>query len=364
MPDADHDELDASRPSPRYSTMLGAALSVIVLSCVAFLVPVPYVTMQPGPAFDTLGDFDGKPMFTFGSDVKTYDDTKGSLDFTTVSVSREGSRLSIFDAVSTYFSDDSAVVPKSFVYRDGESQQQSDAEGAAQLTSSKDNSRVAALRAAGYPVPEVPVVKSVDEKGAAAGILRKDDEILEVDGTRMTSAEQVVRTVGRFEPGDTATLKVRRKGETRTVDVVTRPDAKDPRTPRVGVGLGARFEYPFTITNNVGSQIGGPSAGTMFALAIYDRLTPGPLTGGLRVAGTGEISPEGVVGPIGGIRQKIAGAAKDDVEVFLVPAQNCGEALKGDDHGLTLVKVSTLQGAIDALGKLAKDKDAKVPRCR
>src|SRR5690349_3194063 len=102
--------------------MLTAALSVIVLSCVAFLVPVPYVTMRPGPAIDTLGDYQGKPILTFGGDVETYDDTKGTLDFTTVSVSREESRLSIFDAVTTYFSDDTAVVPKSFVYRDGESQ--------------------------------------------------------------------------------------------------------------------------------------------------------------------------------------------------------------------------------------------------
>jgi PDZ domain-containing protein len=344
--------------------MLTAALSVIVLSCVAFLVPVPYVTMKPGPAFNTLGEFEGKPMFTFGGDVKTYDDTKGTLDFTTVSVSREESRLSIFDAVSTYFSDDTAVVPKSFVYRDGESQKQSDAEGAAQLTSSKDNSRVAALRAAGYTVPEIPLVKSVDKNGAAAGTLHKDDEILAVDGTTMTTAEQVVRAVGKLDPGDTVTLKVRRKGETRSYDIVTRPDAKDPKKPRVGVGLGSRFDYPVKITNNVGSTIGGPSAGTMFALAIYDRLTPGPLTGGLRVAGTGEISPEGVVGPIGGIRQKIAGAAHDDVEVFLVPADNCAEALDGDDHGLTLVKISTLKGAIDALKKLADDPKAEVPRCR
>jgi PDZ domain-containing protein len=296
--------------------------------------------------------------------VKTYDDTKGSLDFTTVSVGREESRLSIFDAVATYFSDDTAVVPKSFVYRDGESQKQSDAEGAAQLTSSKDNSSVAALRAAGYTVPEVPLVKSVDAKGAAAGVLEKDDEILAVDGTPMTTAEQVVRTVGTLDPGDTVTLKIRRGGETKTFEIVTRPDAKDPKKPRVGVGLGSRFDYPVKITNNVGASIGGPSAGTMFALAIYDRLTPGPLTGGLRVAGTGEITPAGVVGPIGGIRQKIAGAAKDDVEVFLVPAHNCAEALKGDDHGLTLVKISTLKGAIDALEKLAKDEDATVPRCQ
>jgi len=101
----------------------------------------------------------------------------------------------------------------------------------------------------------------------------------------------------------------------------------------------------------------------MFALAIYDKLTPGQLTGGRRIAGTGEISAEGVVGPIGGIRQKMAGAAKDDVSIFLVPAANCDEATDGDDHGLTLVKITKLDDAISSLEALAQDPKATVPTC-
>jgi PDZ domain-containing protein len=101
----------------------------------------------------------------------------------------------------------------------------------------------------------------------------------------------------------------------------------------------------------------------MFALAIYDRLTPGALTGGHDVAGTGEITADGTVGPIGGIRQKMAGAADGGAKIFLVPAANCAEAAKGDDHGMQLVKVSTLATAIDALEALAKDPEATVPRC-
>jgi PDZ domain-containing protein len=102
----------------------------------------------------------------------------------------------------------------------------------------------------------------------------------------------------------------------------------------------------------------------MFALAIYDRLTPGSLTGGREVAGTGEITPDGTVGPIGGIRQKIAGAADDGAKVFLVPAANCAEAAGGDDHGLRLVKVSKLDDAIDTLEALAKNPKASVPQCQ
>ncbi len=134
--------------------------------------------------------------------------------------------------------------------------------------------------------------------------------------------------------------------------------------PRIGVGLRSRFDFPIEITNNVGEEVGGPSAGSMFALAIYDRLTPGALTGGLDVAGTGEVSSDGTFGPIGGIRQKMAGAAQDGAEIFLVPTANCADALEGDDRGMRLVKVSTLTAAIDSLEALAKNRKASVPTCR
>ena len=354
----------ALRPSRRYLTMVVASLSFIVLTCVAFLVPVPYVTLKPGPAFNTLGTFDDKPMFTFGKGVKTYP-TTGSLDFTTVSVTRAETNLPLADALAAYvFADDTAVVPRSLIYREGESAKDAKAEGQAQLASSKDSSRVAGLRAAGYTVPEVPAIDSVNDDGSAKGKLREGDEVRSVNGRSTPTAQAVVEAVGQVDPGDTVAIGYTRDGEEKSVEIVTRPDAKDKTLPRIGVALRSRFDFPIKITNNVGQQVGGPSAGAMFALAIYDRLTPGSLTGGRVVAGTGEIAPDGTVGPIGGIRQKIAGAADDGAEIFLVPAANCAEAAKGDDHGMRLVEVSTLDDAIGALEKLAEDPQATVPQCR
>jgi len=147
------------------------------------------------------------------------------------------------------------------------------------------------------------------------------------------------------------------------VSIVTRADPKDKSVPRVGISIGVKYSYPFDVNNNVGTDVGGPSAGTMFALAIYDKLTPGSLTGGKKVAGTGEITPDGTVAPIGGVRQKMAGAAKAHVSIFLVPAANCAEAADGDDHGLKLVKISKLKDAISSLEALAKNPDATVPSC-
>ncbi|MET0929262.1 MAG: PDZ domain-containing protein [Aeromicrobium sp.] len=353
---------DPSRLSRRYSTMVVATISLIALTCVAYLVPMPYVTMRPGPAFDTLGEFDSQPMFTFGDDVKTYP-TTGSLDFTTVSVTRADSSVSLADGIRAYFDGDVAVVPKSLVYPDDETAEQSTQQSAAQLDGSKDSSRVAALRAAGYTVPERPQVAGVVKDGAAASTLKAGDIVTAIDGTAVATSDAAVAAIGETTPGDTVTIAVERDGKDQDFDIVTRPDADDPTVPRVGITLGTSFDYPVEINNNVGREIGGPSAGTMFALAIYDKLTPGELTGGKKIAGTGEITADGVVGPIGGVRQKMAGAENAGASIFLVPAANCSEAVDGDDHGLTLVKISKLDDAISSLEKLAENPDAKVPSC-
>ena len=348
--------------SRRYTTMLVAALSLIGLTCVALLLPVPYVMMRPGPAYDTLGDFEGKPMFTFGKDVKVYP-TDGSLDFTTVSVTRADRHVTLVDAAAAYFGSENAVVPKSLIYPDDETAEQSTQQGAAQLDSSKDSSRVAALRAAGFTVTGTPQIAGIVKGGAADGKLKAGDLVKGVDGTKVDSAEGLVKAVGTHKPGDVVTVSVTRKGKAQDIPVTTKPDSENPKLPRLGVTLGTKYAYPFTINNNVGRSIGGPSAGTMFALAIYDKLTPGALTGGVKVAGTGEMAPDGTVGPIGGVRQKMAGAAHHTAKIFLDPAANSAEAADGDDFGMTLVKITKLEDAIDSLEALAKDDDAKVPTC-
>lgn len=353
---------DPQRLSRRYSTLVVATISLIVLTCVAYLVPVPYVTMRPGPAFDTLGKFDDKPMFTFGPDVKTYP-TTGALDFTTVSVTRPDTNVSLVDAVTAYFDSDIAVVPKSLVYPDDQSAEQSTMQSAAQLDSSKDSSRVAALRAAGYTVTGRPQIAAVVADGAAASTLKAGDIVTKIDGAPVASADAAVKAIGAKKPGEPVTVTVERDGKSQTVTIKTRPDAADPEVPRIGVSLDTKYTFPFEINNNVGREIGGPSAGSMFALAIYDKLTPGQLTGGKKIAGTGEITSDGVVGPIGGIRQKMRGAANADASIFLVPAANCAEATDGGDDGLNLVKITKLDDAISSLEALAENPDAKVPTC-
>lgn len=354
-------------PSRRYVTFLVASLSLISLICVVMLLPVPYATMRPGPTFNTLGEFDGKPMLAFAKGTKTYAD-RGTINFTTVLVSGADARMSLFEAVVAYFSADTAVVPRSLLYRDGESSSESRKESQAQLSSSKDSSAVAALRAAGYTVPEKAVVAGIFKKAPAVGKLQVGDVVVEANGKKIADSQAVVKAVASTKPGDAVTLVVDRKGKLRSVTMTTAADPTHPKKPRIGVLLGSKFTFPIKVSNQVGSRIGGPSAGGMFALAIYDRLTPGSLTGGKHIAGTGEIKPDGTIEPIGGIRQKMAGAAHDGATIFLVPAANCAEAAgamdaRGRVHGMRLVRISSLKDAISSLRSLASDPKRATPTC-
>ncbi len=348
--------------SRRSRTLTTAAVALVALTMLALFVPVPYSTMKPGPVFNTLGEFDGRPLIEFGDDVKTYPDDEGTLNFTTVAVSRQSANVSLLGAVRTALDPDSEVVPRDILYPEGTTQEQSTQESAAQLAGSKSTSAAAALTALGEDVSATVVIASVVAGSPADGVLEANDRVTAIDGTEVTTPQEAVDAIGAAAPGDDVQLTIERQDAARTVTVTTKPAEDDPDRPFVGVTLGTDYKLPIDVTNNVGEAIGGPSAGTMFALAIYDKLTPGSLTGGNDVAGTGTIDAEGTVGPIGGVQQKIAGADDAGADVFLVPAANCEEAAQAD-HGLTLVRIETLKGAIDALTKLADDPDAEVPTC-
>ena len=163
--------------------------------------------------------------------------------------------------------------------------------------------------------------------------------------------------------GDTVVFTVIRNKEERRVKVVTAESATQSDAPVVGITLGTGYDYEPEISFDFGQQIGGPSAGLVFALAIYDKITEGPLLAGRHVAATGTITPGGLVGPIGAIQQKIAGAEKAGATDFLVPAANCGD-LAGAAHRPNLIKVTTLRDAITALQVLTTPGAAgALPRC-
>ncbi len=355
--------------SRRYLNLVVASLSLVALASVTLLLPVPYVVMSPSLAFNTLGEFDGHEMITFPKGVKTYK-TTGALDFTTVLVTQPGGHVSLAEAMGAYFSDSSEVVRRRSVYPEGESAEASRTASQLMFKTAQDAAKVAALRALDRRVPTVPAVYVVEKGFPAHGKLRVGDLIRAADGQKNITVSQFVQLVRGKKPGQSVTIQYERKGKSGTVKVATRRDPKPPHNPRIGISPVEMYEpnKAMNIKFHTGSRIGGSSAGMMFALAIYDRLTPGELTGGKHIAGTGTIEVDGSVGPIGGIRQKTLGAASGGATLFLVPAKNCADAMldadrRGRVHGMQVVRVAKFKEAIAALEVLAKDPDAKVPTC-
>jgi PDZ domain-containing protein len=231
------------------------------------------------------------------------------------------------------------------------------------MASSQESATAAALHELHMPTPTRVIVDSVQKGMPADGKLRPGDQIVAIDGTKINQVPQVSDVIGGRKAGDPVKFTVRRGGTDLTVDVVTvaSADKTTAGKPVVGVVLREKFDFPVQVKISVG-DVGGPSAGLMFSLGIYDKLTPQGITGGRFIAGTGTITPEGQVGPIGGIQQKMVAARDAGATVFLTPTQNCGDAVASKPKGLRLVRVDTMHGALQALSAL-RTGQGTIPAC-
>jgi PDZ domain-containing protein len=205
------------------------------------------------------------------------------------------------------------------------------------------------------PVNEQVIVTSVGVDTPAQDNLRAGDEILAVDGVQMTTPEQVVDAVRSKPIGTDLTFSVIRSDTKLDVVVTSSNRVDDPETeqdeakiPYIGIGIDINYTAEFEIEFGV-TGVGGPSAGTMFAIGIIDKLTPGALTQGKIIAGTGTIDPDGNVGEIGGIQQKLIGARDAGAVLFLAPQGNCDEVKGHIPEGLTVAAITTLEDAMAAI---------------
>lgn len=335
---------------------------LIGLWVTAALVPLPYVTYEPGLTVNVLGDNDaGKPIIEIEG-KKSYPDD-GQLRMTTVYVSqpRPEGKNNLFELMQDWVSNEDAVYPYDAVYQQDETVEQNKQEGAAQMTSSQDAATAVALEELGYDVTDV-VVADVSKGAPADGNLEVGNVILRVDGAPVSSSQDVVDAVTAAPEGEPVTFVVRRDDERTTVTVT--PDTVDGK-PQVGIQVGGQVtkDLPVDVSINIGDGIGGPSAGLMFSLGIYDTLTPGSLTDGKTIAGTGTMDATGAVGPIGGIQQKIVGARDAGAELFLVPPDNCRDALGAPNGDMRLVRAETMHDARVAIEAWVKDPDADLPSC-
>jgi Lon-like protease len=348
----------ATRPGLLPAVLLTATFVAIALAAVLTFVGLPYVVMSPGPATNILGKVDGKPLLSVQG-APTYP-TSGTLDFTTVSVDGgPGVRVTVYDLAQAWLSGSQEILPEEQVFPPQQSEKDAQEEGAAEMAGSQSVATATALRAIGKTVPEMVVIAGVPDDSPSKGVFEADDVLVSVDGEPASSSDAVRAAVQRHEPGDSFPVVVRRDGKEQTVTAKT--GEVDGRTV-MGVGLRLDYDLPVDVTLRTGN-VGGPSAGLMFSLAIYDALTPGELTGGKNIAGTGTMDDDGVVGPIGGIRQKLVGARRAGADYFLAPADNCDDVVGNVPDGLTVVKVATFDEGRAAVRDIGTGKAASLPTC-
>lgn len=335
---------------------------LIGLWLAAALKPLPFVTYEPGLTLDVLGTNEAGDEIIEVEGHEVFRDD-GELRMTTVYVSQPlpKGENNLFELMYDWVSDENAVYPYDAVYREGETVEQNRQEGAAEMTSSQDAATAVALEELGYDATD-PAVAGVFPDTPADGKLEAGDVILQVNGERVDDTDAVAEAVGSTPEGETVEFVVRRDDE--RTEVTVTPEMQDGR-PTVGIQLGTVpvEELPVDVTVNIDEGIGGPSAGLMFSLGIYDTLTPGSLTGGETVAGTGTLDASGAVGPIGGIQQKIVGARDAGAQLFLVPPDNCDSALLAPNESMRLVRAETMHSAREAIEAWVNDHDADLPTC-
>lgn len=335
---------------PRW--LIISTLIVVGLFLAQALIPVPYVIERPGPVANTLGEVTiGEktvPMIEV-TGAQTYT-TTGELNLLTVSIlGNPENPPGWFDLIAAAVDPTQEIVPMELIYPTGVSTEDRQKENAAEMTSSQDAATAAALTELEIPFAQSLSVGKVSESGPAYGALHEGDVLVAINGTTIESYSSLRASIEANGAGVPATFSVLRNGEAREV-IVTPVSVSDGGESAVliGVSVITDYEFPFEVSIQV-DDIGGPSAGLMFALGITDVLSADNLADGRIVSGTGTIDANGSVGAIGGLPQKVISAERANSELMFIPADQCSEVPAAEFEKIRIVPVATLAEAVGAL---------------
>ncbi|MGI8407949.1 MAG: YlbL family protein [Actinomycetota bacterium] len=341
--DSDLPEPTDQRPVKGLRPWRWAIVSALFLGLglLAIFVPIPFFyAYLPGPVRDV-----EKLVHVAG--VETYS-SEGQLYLTTVSVDIE---VTLVDWV-TYLVDPNSVVVMKEQVTGGASFEDLEARQIEEMKGSKKNAEEVVFARLGIAAPtgDGARFEATQEGSPADGKLLEGDVIVSIDDQRIETTCDVDSAMDAHAPGETVTIQVQRDGSSEDVTLEAGRSPTDPEAGFLGIfmsDVGYEFDSGAEVEFETG-EIAGPSAGLMFSLALYDRLTPDDLTGGRAIAGTGEITCGGGVGPIGGIEQKVAGAEAEGAEVFLAPAANF-EAARAAADEIEVVRISNFAQAVEYL---------------
>jgi PDZ domain-containing protein len=310
---------------------------LVVGSFAAGWIPLPYYALGAGPAREVLPLVHVEGVTTYPS--------SGRFVMTTVRFRQ----LTAVGMLLTWLDPEEAVVEDDVLYPPGVSHAEEERRSISQMDQSKIDAAVLVLsRLTGYPGEHAPgaLIERVGEGCPADGELFTGDLVRRIDGHRVRSVDDAVALLDAVPVGEPIRFRVEAGDEVHDV-VVRRGRCPGLREPLVGISMVEPFPFEISIESD---DVGGPSAGLMWALGLYDLLTPGDATDGRTIAGTGAIDGEGNVGPIGGVLDKVVAARHAGADLLLVPRANAPELRGADLGGLRVIPVESFDEALRALG--------------
>jgi len=330
--------------NPRLKPGSWAITALLVLSLGGLMaLPSGYVIERPGQVFNVMGEIDDKPVIS-ASDVNTFE-SKTRFDITTVSLlGNRDSTPGWLQVLSAWIDPAQIVLPLDEVYPPQLSTQQVRAESTAQMEVSQQDAIAAALTELGYPLDRQLYVASVIQDTPASKKLVAGDYLLAVGAVEVLTYEELKAQI-QLSQGQPIIVKVLRDVESKEFELT--PEKKED-TWVIGAMVGYVYDFPVEIALQLG-DVGGPSGGLIFSLGIIDVLTEGSLGGQNHIAGTGTISADGKVGPIGGIELKMISAKNAGATLFLAPEGNCSEVIGQIPGGLSVAVVKDLKSALQAV---------------
>ncbi|GAA2515847.1 YlbL family protein [Rarobacter incanus] len=366
------------RPRPTLKDIASFSTALLIIGML--VAPMPYVTVGPGETRNVLGTMESAkgevvPVITIEGTASPAG--SGQLLFTTVGVTGSpDTPLAAMDVLRAWINPEQTVSPVEAYFPADSTTEQVQQESQAEMESSQHNAAVAALTELGYTVPVTLTVKGTvtrEQAGLAANdtipramdVLKDGDVLKSVDGHKVTTYQAVLTRIASLQADTPIDVVVQRGGKDVTVRFAPYADGsagEGASSIKLGVLLEPDYDLPVSVTINA-QNVGGPSAGMMFALGIVDELGKEDLTGGAIIAGTGTIDVQGNVGAIGGIDHKIVGASKAGATWFLAPESNCTDITQNPPKGISIVAVKTLSQAVDVLGDIKAGKTDDLPRC-
>jgi PDZ domain-containing protein len=335
----------------RRKIYVGASIFIAVLMVAGVFFSLPYYVSKPGMAKKL------EPIVQ----VENGYDAEGSFMLTTIRMGR----ANIYSYLQAKIFDFQEIYPLNAILHETETQEEYNARQLHMMSGSKQSAIEVAYKKAGLPIEykyNGVYVVQVIPKMPADGKLQAGDRVIKVDEEHFSSSEKFIEYVGEKKAGEIVSLTIKRKNKTKTVKIKVQPFKDDPNKVGIGISLVDDKEIiakPKVTVNT--DEIGGPSAGLMFSLEIYNQLTEEDFTKGYRIAGTGTIDSKGNVGPIGGIDQKIVAADKAGAEIFFAPNEkgktdsNYQVALKTAkdiDTKMKIIPVDVFDDAVNYLEKL------------